>query len=277
MGQKFATMIGTKTGPLRHTKCTDYNTKEPFISGDLGWSISFAPEEAGRLKKNLQVPSHNLGTGSMLRSFPPRVRIERTMWWTWYCLWVDFIEVKFTPSVGWNASFSGEINGEVIIYYSAYLDSNEPDFQSRIGTRPPVACNVYRGQRPPPLQDECARFPISCSIDYCNSRSIPNPPVCNILVYYYCRSLYGLRSKLLAMTFFMSTQRGLEHVTQPIGDFSPIHNQPNRSHLPLSSLEGYPHQGMSALSTSTSFQTFADDSMPHSLPKLGETRCCEFY
>ncbi|OAX41181.1 hypothetical protein K503DRAFT_686000 [Rhizopogon vinicolor AM-OR11-026] len=30
---------------------------------------------------------------------------------------------------------------------------------------------------------------------------------------------------------------------------------------------------MSALPTSTSFQTFADHSMPHTLPKLGETRC----
>ncbi|KAG1733612.1 uncharacterized protein EDB91DRAFT_1148406 [Suillus paluster] len=75
------------------------------------------------------------------------------------------------------------------------------------------------------------------------------------------------------MSFLVPTQRGLEHVTQPMGDFSSIHNQPNRSHLPLSSLEGYPHQGMSALSTSTSFPPFADISMSQTLPKVGETRC----
>lgn len=78
------------------------------------------------------------------------------------------------------------------------------------------------------------------------------------------------------MSFLVPTQRGLEHVTQPIGDFSSIHNQPNRSHLPLSSLEGYPHQGMSALSTSTPFPPFPDIVMSQSLPKVGETRCCKF-
>lgn len=75
------------------------------------------------------------------------------------------------------------------------------------------------------------------------------------------------------MSFLVPTQRGLEHVTQPMGDFSSIHNQSNRSHLPLSSLEGYPHQGMSALSTSTPFPPFTDISMSQSLPKVGETRC----
>jgi hypothetical protein len=75
------------------------------------------------------------------------------------------------------------------------------------------------------------------------------------------------------MSFLVPTQRGLEHVTQPMGDFSSIHNQPNRSHLPLSSLEGYPpHQ---ALSTPTPFPPFTDISMSQSLPKVGETRCCE--
>jgi hypothetical protein len=91
MGQKFATMIGTKTGPLRHTKCTDYNTKEPFISGDLGWSISFAPEEAGRLRKNLQVPFHNLGDRIYVAELPPESSDRECHVPVVDCLWVDLL------------------------------------------------------------------------------------------------------------------------------------------------------------------------------------------
>ncbi|KAG1860395.1 hypothetical protein F4604DRAFT_1138525 [Suillus subluteus] len=55
------------------------------------------------------------------------------------------------------------------------------------------------------------------------------------------------------MSFLVPTQRGLEQASQPTGDFSSIHNQPNRSRLPL--------------------PPFADDPMSQSLPKVGQTRC----
>ncbi|KAF9223860.1 hypothetical protein BS17DRAFT_781326 [Gyrodon lividus] len=76
------------------------------------------------------------------------------------------------------------------------------------------------------------------------------------------------------MSFLVPSQRGLDHVTQQtLPDFSPVHNQPPRSHLPLSSYQGYSHQGIPSASTPTFTPSFTGDPMAHNLPKVGETRC----
>ncbi|KAF9236731.1 hypothetical protein BU15DRAFT_89025 [Melanogaster broomeanus] len=45
------------------------------------------------------------------------------------------------------------------------------------------------------------------------------------------------------------------------------------SHVPLSSFEGYSHNGMPSASTPSFTPSFAGDPVPHNLPKVGETRC----
>ena len=73
------------------------------------------------------------------------------------------------------------------------------------------------------------------------------------------------------MSFLVPSQRGVSQQAPPPSP--PIHNQPPRSHLPLSSLPGYPHQDMPSPSSMSS--SFAPDSTAHTTPKIGETRCCE--
>ncbi|KIK95426.1 hypothetical protein PAXRUDRAFT_827017 [Paxillus rubicundulus Ve08.2h10] len=75
------------------------------------------------------------------------------------------------------------------------------------------------------------------------------------------------------MSFLVPSQRGLVHVTQQsLADFpAPVHNQPPRSHLPLSSYQGLSPQAMSP--TPSFLPSFTGDPMPHNFPKLGETRC----
>ncbi|KIJ67065.1 hypothetical protein HYDPIDRAFT_109065 [Hydnomerulius pinastri MD-312] len=76
------------------------------------------------------------------------------------------------------------------------------------------------------------------------------------------------------MSFLVPSQRGMDHVTQQtLADFSSVHNQPARSHLPLSSFEGYSHQGMPSATTPSFAASFPGDPMAHNLPKVGETRC----
>ncbi|KAH7884509.1 hypothetical protein F5I97DRAFT_1463145 [Phlebopus sp. FC_14] len=75
------------------------------------------------------------------------------------------------------------------------------------------------------------------------------------------------------MSFLVPSQRGIDHVTQQtLPDFSSVHNQPLRSHLPLSSPQTHSHQNMPAPSP-PSCPPFPADSIPTSLPKVGETRC----
>lgn len=74
------------------------------------------------------------------------------------------------------------------------------------------------------------------------------------------------------MSFLVPSQRGVPQQTLP--DIPPVHNQTARSHLPLSSLPGYPHQDMPSSSAPSMPASFTPDPVAHSLPKIGETRCC---
>lgn len=75
------------------------------------------------------------------------------------------------------------------------------------------------------------------------------------------------------MSFLVPSQRGL--VQQTLTEFPSVHNHPDRSQLPLSSFQGYPHphQGMPSASNTCFLPPLPPDPMAHTLPKLGETRC----
>lgn len=77
------------------------------------------------------------------------------------------------------------------------------------------------------------------------------------------------------MSFLVPPQRGVSQQTPP--DVPPVHNPTARSHLPLSSLPGYPHQDMPTSSAPSMATSFAADPTAHNLPKIGETRCCKLF
>lgn len=77
------------------------------------------------------------------------------------------------------------------------------------------------------------------------------------------------------MSFLVPSQRGVAQQTLP--DIPPVHNQAARSHLPLSSFSGYPHQDMPTPSAPSMPTAFTTDPTSHNLPKFGETRCCKSF
>jgi hypothetical protein len=77
------------------------------------------------------------------------------------------------------------------------------------------------------------------------------------------------------MSFLVPPQRGVSQQTPP--DIAPVHNPTARSHLPLSSFPGYPHQDMPTSSAPSMATSFTADPTAHNLPKIGETRCCTLF
>lgn len=89
---------------------------------------------------------------------------------------------------------------------------------------------------------------------------------------YYCCSRTLPFHQVPLMSFLVPSQHGVAQQTPP--DIPPVHNQTERSHLPLSSFSGYSHQDMPTPASSSMPTSFAADPTAHSLPRIGETRCC---
>jgi hypothetical protein len=81
------------------------------------------------------------------------------------------------------------------------------------------------------------------------------------------------------MSFIMQSQRGYENVSQQtnLSDL-PVQNQPDRMHIspPFDEYDEHPFPDNPSPSVQSTNQLSFVDHSNFNLPKVGETRCCEF-